>query len=623
MSDPNRDQGSNTAGLIWSLAELLRGDYKQAEYGRVILPLVVLRRLDQEVVAGGQGNGSMPFSQVLDGATLEEVAARLRDHISGGRDTLREVVDRFEFDRQIDRLVEAGLLGIVIERIAAIDLSPQRVSNLEMGYLFEELIRRFAEQSNETAGEHFTPREVIRLMVSLLVDGDRKIGSSQDSISVYDCACGTGGMLSEAQAHLAGEANIKLYGQELNKESYAICLADMLVKGQDPSRIKLGNTLAEDLHAGEHFDYCIANPPFGVDWSKVGEAVRAEHERGFAGRFGPGLPRKSDGQLLFLLHLISKMQPQAQGGGRIAIVHNGSPLFSGGAGAGESNIRRYLIENDLLEAVIALPEQLFYNTGIASYIWLLSNNKPRERRGKVQLIDSRDLFQRMHRSLGEKRREMTEDHLDAVLSLYTSSTDGVRSRIVRNEEFGYRAVVVERPLRARWIFGMEVWSAVESEAALRRLSQVERAALVSELQALGERQLSHEEDAAEAIRSAVMSALGEASRPIERALISRSMVRDQTAPVQFDRKGKPQSDPALRETLQVPLHESVSEHLAREVLPFAPDAWCQDPEGKIGYEIPFTRIFFEPPVVRKSADVLAELGQLESEIRNLSREVLR
>lgn len=623
MSKRHPDEVSNSASLIWSLAELLRGDYKQAEYGRVILPLVVLRRLDQERAATEEEHpAGMPFLQVAEGATPAEVASRLRAHIAAGPETLREVVERFDFDRQIDRLAKADLLGIVVERIAAVDLGPDRVSNLEMGYLFEELIRRFAEQSNETAGEHFTPREVIRLMVSLLLDGDCEQGLPEDPISVYDCACGSGGMLSEAQAHLAKHARVELYGQELNQESYAICLADMLVKGQDPGNIQLGNTLAEDLHSGKRFNYCIANPPFGVDWSKVEQLVRAEHAEGPDGRFGPGLPRKSDGQLLFLLHLVSKLKPVSRGGGRIAIVHNSSPLFSGGAGTGESSIRRHLIEDDLLEAVVALPEQLFYNTGIASFVWLVTNHKSPERRGKVQLVDARDLFSRMRRSLGEKRREMSDEHIDEVISCYRAFAEAPRSRIVENDEFGYRAVTVERPLRARWQIDAESWAAVENEPALRRLSPPERSALESELGKLGERRFGDEGEAGDVLRDALVGALGAAPAPVLRALVARCMVRDPAAAVQLDRNGEPRPDPTLREVLHVPLWESVDEHLAREVLPFAADAWCPEPAGKIGYEIPFTRLFFEPPQVRDSAEVLAELQDLEAEVSRLSREVL-
>ena len=476
----------NHANLVWGIAELLRGDYKQADYGKVILPLVVIRRLDQTLeatkekvvaraaqlradgieniepalvrVSGQQFYNASPLTLTQLLGDAPKLALNLRVYLDGFSSLAREVVDKFDFDRQIDKLERGGLLYQVIARICDVDLHPDRVSNLEMGYIFEELIRKFAEASNETAGEHFTPREVVRLMVNLLVDGDEDALADPGVIrTVFDCACGTGGMLSEAEAHIKAlnpTAQVDLFGQELNEESYAICLADMLVKGQDASHIKFGNSLSEDGHAGERFHYGIANPPFGVDWTKVESAVRTEHaERGYDGRFGPGLPRKSDGQLLFLLHLISKMRDPEKGGSRIAIVHNGSPLFTGAAGSGESEIRRYLLENDLLEAIVALPEQLFYNTGIASYVWLVSNRKSEARRGKVQLIDAREQFVKMRKSLGEKRREISAEQIEEITRLHGAFTEGDLVKIVDNESFGYRTITVEQPLRGYWQVG--------------------------------------------------------------------------------------------------------------------------------------------------------------------------
>lgn len=616
----------NSAGLIWGMAELLRGDYKQAEYGRVILPLVTLRRLQQVAAASDDaGSAADPFAPA-GGTPAKVVADRLRAYIRRGPSVVQIIAERFEFDRQIDRLTETELLPLVVDRIGKVDLSPDRMSNLEMGYLFEELIRRFSEQSNETAGEHFTPREVVRLMVRLLTDSDLNEEGFPPRVSVFDCACGTGGMLSEAHAHLAKctpATEIELFGQELNQESYAICLADMLVKGQDTSHIKLGNTLAEDLHGGQRFDYGIANPPFGVDWSKVEASVRKERDNtGPSGRFAPGLPRKSDGQLLFLLHLLSKMKPASDGGGRVAIVHNSSPLFSGGAGTGESDIRRHLIENDLLEAVIALPEQLFYNTSIASYVWLVTNRKSSERRGKVQLIDGRDLWHRMRRSLGEKRREMTKEHLEAIMESHRRFAAVGRSRIMRNEEFGYRAVAVERPRRARWEMVEATWASLEHDRVLRRLEPPVREALREALEALGVRRFDDEARAMAVVRDTLKSVTGEAGATVTKALVARCEVRDPAAPVSRASSGLPKPDPALRTLEHVPLEDAVQDYLAREVLPYAPDAWCPDPGGKIGYEIPFTRIFFSPPVVRASGEVLADMQALEADIHRLLREVL-
>jgi type I restriction enzyme M protein len=623
MARRERDIEVNS-GLIWSLAELLRGDYKQAEYGRVILPLVVLRRLDQERAAtGAEAPAGIPFEGLGAGESSVQLAESLRAHIAGGSPTLREAMERFEFDRQIDRLARTQLLTSVVDRITAVDLGPEKLNSLEMGYLFEELIRRFAEQSNETAGEHFTPREVIKLMVALLLAGKKTVRRGSAPVSVYDCACGSGGMLSEAQNQIGGDAEVELSGQELNQESYAICLADMLVKGQDPRNIQLGNTLAEDLHPDRRFDYCIANPPFGVDWSKVEDKVRAEHALGGRGRFAPGLPRKSDGQLLFLLHLISKLKPVREGGGRIAIVHNSSPLFSGGAGSGESEIRRYVIENDLLEAVVALPEQLFYNTGIASFVWILANGKAAPRRGKVQLIDGRDLYVRSHRSLGEKRREMKGEHIEEILACYRSLARGPRSQILLGEDLGYRAITVERPLRGYWKFGPESSEAVQSDPGLRGIEADQRGALARRLADLDTHRVDVEDEAESLVKSAVAEAFGTSSRSLVRTVLSVVFVRDADAPALVGANGKPRPDPSLRDVFHLPLGESPQEHMRQNVLPFAPDAWCSDPEGKVGYEIPFTRLFAEQVDVRPTAEVLAELQAAESEIHQIATEVLR
>ncbi|MGE4425057.1 MAG: N-6 DNA methylase [Solirubrobacteraceae bacterium] len=460
----------NHANLIWSVAELLRGDYKQADYGKVILPLVVMRRLDQmleptrdAVIAKAAQLKQMgienPEGALRSTAKLQffnrhplrfhqllndpgSIADQLDAYIDGYSVLARQAIDKFDFESHIPRLKEANLLYKVIGRICDVDLHPDRVSNADMGAIFEELIRRFSEASNETAGEHYTPREVVRLMVNLLLDGDEDVLTHAGvRRRVFDCACGTGGMLSEMEEQIHRYnpgAEVILHGQELNPESYAICLGDMLIKGQDATHIVHGNSLASDGHAGERFHYCIANPPFGVDWSKVEETVRDEHESlGFDGRFGPGLPRKSDGQLLFLMHLLSKMRTPEEGGGRLAIVHNGSPLFTGAAGSGESEIRRYLLEHDLLEAIVALPEQLFYNTGIASYVWLVTNRKTPERQGRVQLIDARETWTKMRKSLGEKRRYLTADQIAEVTRLHghfdPDGTEREQSRQARAE----------------------------------------------------------------------------------------------------------------------------------------------------------------------------------------------
>ncbi len=503
------------SAFLWSVADLLRGDYKQSDYGKVILPFTVLRRIDcvlaptkaavleELALRNAQGMPADPFLRKQSGQSFynasgldlrklmgdqDNIAANLRAYVLGFSPEVRDIFDRFEFDTQVERLSKAGLLYQVVEKFAQIDLHPERVTNHQMGLVFEELIRLFAELSNETAGEHFTPREVIRLMVNLLfVEDDAALSKPGIVRTIYDPTAGTGGMLSVSEEYLTRmnpSASVSLHGQELNPESYAICKADMLIKGQDVGNIAFGNTLSDDGHAEQKFDYMLSNPPFGVEWKKVEKAVRAEHEKkGYNGRFGPGLPRVSDGSLLFLMHLLSKMRPAAQGGSRFGIVLNGSPLFTGGAGSGESEIRRYVLESDLVEAIVALPTDMFYNTGIATYVWILSNRKPEARKGKVQLIDGSPFWRKMRKSLGSKRKELGEEDIATLTRLFGDFTEAELARvfdaggkeiaaevvtagqtppeapeggkvklapiarILPNETFGYRSVTVERPLR--------------------------------------------------------------------------------------------------------------------------------------------------------------------------------
>lgn len=647
----------NHANLIWGIAELLRGDYKQADYGKVILPLVVMRRLDQMIertrddvieraaqledagienlelalraVAEAQffNRHRLRFHQLLDDPG--NIADLLRSYIDGYSALARQAIDKFEFDGQIDRLKGANLLYKVIGRVCEVDLHPDRVSNADMGAIFEELIRRFAEASNETAGEHYTPREVVRLMVNLLLDGDDDV-LRQPGVRrrVFDCACGTGGMLSELEEQIHRfnpAADVMLYGQELNPESYAICLADMLIKGQDASHIVHGNSLSEDGHRGEKFHYAIANPPFGVDWSKVEEAVREEHEvQGFGGRFGPGLPRKSDGQLLFLLHLVSKMRSPEDGGGRIAIVHNGSPLFTGAAGSGESEIRRYLLENDLLEAIVALPEQLFYNTGIASYVWLISNRKAPERKGTVQLIDARGMWAKMRKSLGEKRRFLTEEHIGEITRLHGALEEGEHVKLVPVEQFGYRTITVDRPLRAKWILDSSAWAPLPEDKALAKLGDDERELVSRAMVELGDGQVPGGEAELKKLVKGMLEDTGIAKphATLVKALVARCMVRDPEAEPALDAKGNVVSDPDLRDAENVPLTEDVETYLEREVRPHVGEAWSPDVLGKVGYEIPFTRLFYRYTPPRSSAQIKADLRAREGRIRELLEEVL-
>ena len=564
MSDPN------LSSFIWSVADLLRGDYKQSEYGKVILPFTVLRRLDCVLEATKSavlaekdtrekaGLNPEPFllrtsghlfynTSPLDLKKLmgdqDHIGENLRAYMHAFSPAVRDIFERFEFHTQIDRLDKAGLLYLVTEKFAAIDLHPTVVSNAQMGAVFEELIRKFAEISNETAGEHFTPREVIRLMVNLLfIEDDDALSKPGVVRSLYDPTAGTGGMLSVGGEHLAGlnpGARLVMYGQELNAESYAICKADMLIKGQDIANIIFGNTLSADGLFGKHFDYMLSNPPFGVEWKKIEKEIRKEAEQmGFNGRFGPGLPRVSDGSLLFLLHLLAKMRPAKDGGSRFGIVLNGSPLFTGGAGSGESEIRRYVLENDLVEAIIGLPTDMFYNTGISTYVWIVSNRKPAHRTGKVQLIDASSFGQKMRKSLGSKRKELSPAQIEEITRLFggfeEATSDGVPiSRIFKNEDFGFRTITVERPER-------------------------------------------------DAAGNVVLATKGKG-------------------------KDKPVPDAALRDTENVPLSEDVETYFTREVLPHAPDAWIDHEKTKVGYEIPFNRHFyvFQPP--RPLSEIDAEL----------------
>jgi type I restriction enzyme M protein len=603
------------SAFIWSVADLLRGDYKPADYGKVILPFTVLRRLDcvlaptkADVLAEFEarskaGVNPEPFllrkaKQTFFNTSPMDLKALLGDpsnvrqnleaYVQGFSPEVRDIFERFDFAVQIDRLARAKLLYQVAEKFAGIDLHPDRVSNGQMGLVFEELIRKFAELSNETAGEHFTPRDVIRLMVDLLfIEDDEALTKPGIVRTIYDPTAGTGGMLSVAEEHLKGRnpgAQLTMSGQELNPESYAICKADMLIKGQDVSNIAFGNTLSEDGHVGKTFDYMLANPPFGVEWKKVEKEVRREHEQmGHAGRFGPGLPRVSDGSLLFLLHMLSKMRPDAEGGCRFGIVLNGSPLFTGGAGSGESEIRRHLLENDLVEAIVALPTDMFFNTGIATYVWIVTNRKPAARKGFVQLIDSSGFGRKMRKSLGSKRKELGQPEIDEITRLFGR----------------FEAAEV----------------AVVLDAAGK---EVERVAV-------------HEGEAPPAAPEGGRVKLAPLSRILPNAAfgyrtitVERPLRDEQGRPVLFEKgknKGKPQPDSALRDTENVPLSEDVEAYFEREVKPHAPDAWIDHAKTKVGYEIPFSRQFyvFEPP--RPLEEIDAELKQVTDRIKVMIAEL--
>jgi len=603
------------SSFIWSVADLLRGDYKQADYGKVILPFTVLRRLDcvlqptkqavldEFAAKTAQGVNPDPFllrqagqsfynTSTLDLPKLmgdqDHIAQNLFSYIQAFSLDVRDIFEHFGFAVQVDKLAKAGLLYQVTEKFARIDLHPGKVDNHQMGLVFEELIRRFAELSNETAGEHFTPREVIRLMVNLLfVEDDDALTKPGVVRTIYDPTAGTGGMLSVADDYLNEHnpnARLVMHGQELNAESHAICKADMLIKGQDVSNIVFGNTLSDDGHPGSKFDYMLSNPPFGVEWKKVEKEVRREAEQqGFNGRFGPGLPRVSDGSLLFLLHLIAKMRPAKDGGSRFGIVLNGSPLFTGGAGSGESEIRRYVLENDLLEAIVALPTDMFYNTGISTYVWVLTNRKPVDRKGKVQLIDASPFWRKMRKSLGSKRKEMGAADIETVTKLFG---DFVEAKL---------ATVFD-------VAGKEV-----SRSVVRRDG---RAPVAPEGGKVKLAPLSH---------IFPNEAFGYRTITVERPL------RDEKGKIVLGergkQKGKPQPDSALRDTENVSIEEEVEAYFKREVLPHAPDAWIDHDKTKVGYEIPFNRHFyvFEPP--RPLEDIDADLKQVTDRIRAMIGEL--
>ncbi|SNS77246.1 type I restriction enzyme M protein [Asanoa hainanensis] len=670
----NSSKHTELANHAWSVADLLRGDYKQSDYGKVILPFTVLRRLEcvleptrdavRETYAkfDGQDVDVARFLRRAAGHsfyntsryTLKSITGdggqaekHLLSYIGAFSENAQQVLHRYEFPQQIRRLAGANLLYQVVGRFADLDLRPVEidergqsrvvVSNHQMGYVFEELIRRFAEQSNETAGEHFTPREVIELMVNLLVAPDDDALSIPGVVrTVMDPACGTGGMLSAAEEHITRlnpSSTVEVFGQELNPESWAICRSDMMIKGQDPENIKFGNSFSDDGHRGEHFDYLLANPPFGVEWKKVKEEVEDEHEKlGESGRFGAGLPRINDGSLLFLQHMISKMKPVTadnKGGSRIAIVFNGSPLFTGAAESGESRIRQWILENDWLEGIVALPDQLFYNTGISTYFWILTNRKSPDHRGKVVLLDARDYFAKMRKSLGDKRKYLTSDQISEITSLYTEALQVVdnpehplhkKVKVFANEDFGYRRITVERPLKLRFEVTEETLAQVRESKPLQKALDI--AGFEMALKPLVGRSWTTKRAAWDALRTAMAEAgvLWPTGAPVQKALRDVIGIRDPEGEAQLI-KGEPEPDPDMRDYENVPLQEDIEEYLRREVVQHAPGAWIDHTKTKIGYEIPFTRHFYVYKPPRRLAEIDADLKALEAEIQALLGEV--
>lgn len=670
----SKENINNHAALIWAVANILRGPFKPFQYGRIILPFAILRRLDclleetkkavvetakdlpaetddearfmilSEIAqAGGQVYNTNQFTfATLRDQDPSELRRNLISYISGFNASVRDIFfEKFKITDILKGLEDEKCLWSVFDQFCQIDLHPETVSNLEMGYLFEELIRRFSEISNEDAGAHFTPREVVRLLVELLLANDHDALTGRGVIRrVYDPACGTGGILSiaeEAMTSLNPSLNVDLFGQEFNGESFAICKSDMLVKGHDASRIAFGNTLTADAHRGETFHYMMSNPPYGVDWKNYAAPIKTEHEsEGFEGRFGAGLPRISDGQLLFVQHMVSKMRDDERGS-RIGIVMNGSPLFTGGAGSGESEIRRWLIEHDLIEAIVALPTDLFYNTGIQTYIWLLSNRKAPDRRGRVQLIDAsgEKFWRSMRKSLGSKRREISDEARAEIVRIYHEGLNGAAgygdiSKIFESSEFGYREIRVERPLRLKFEVTSERLEQIQSHNRFGDLGDRGAELLEAIEQKVGNHVWMDRKDFLPVLGKALNPFGRLVPAPLKKAIIDILGETDEEAEICLDAKGRQEPDPKLRDHELVPLKDDWQEYMSREVEPFVPDAWvdlnytdARDGElGRVGYEINFNRYFYRYVPPRPLAEIEAEMKALEAEIAGLLNEVV-
>jgi len=667
------------ASFIWSVADLLRGPYRPNQYKDVMLPLTVLRRLDcvleptkdkvldkQKSLQGGKVKQADPILCRVSGVpfyntsryTFEKlkgdpnhIAANLTNYIKGFSTRAREILDHFGFEEHIAKLDKADRLFLVVKKFCEIDLHPNAVSNIEMGYIFEELIRRFNEASNEEAGDHFTPREVIRLMVNLIFSPDDKTLTGKGIVrTLYDPACGTGGMLSVSEEYMREhnpDAHLEVFGQDYNDQAYAICGSDMMIKGQDIEHIAFGNSFTDDHFPRHTFDYMLANPPFGVEWKPEEDFIRKEHEeQGFGGRFGAGLPRINDGALLFLLHMISKMKDPKEGGTRLAIVFNGSPLFTGAAGSGESEIRRWIIENDWLEAIVAMPDQLFYNTGIYTYLWIVTNRKKPGRRGKVQLVDGTSFFQKMRKSLGNKRNEIGDgrngkpNHIAEITRLYGDLKDGEHVRIFDNADFGFRRITVERPLKLNFAVDAERIARLEATGPFANLAtskkrkdtkaaqaEIEEGlrfqkSILSVLYELAPRGVvKSRETFSEMMQEVFREAKLKVPAALFKAILTALAERDESADVCTDAKGNPEPDPDLRDYENVPLKEDVTEYMQREVLPHVPDAWVDESKTKIGYEINFNRYFYKYTPPRPLEEIESDLKQIEKEIADMLAEV--
>ena len=679
MSTP---QGfEDKVAFVWKVADKLRGHLKPHEYGQIMLPFLVLRRLDcvleptktavLEAHAAGKpdpilrriaghpfyNHAPHTFTTLL--ADDKNIATMLKQYVHGFSPAAAEVLEAYDLMARIDRLDKAKVLYQVVGDFADLDLHPDVVSNEAMGAIFEELLRKFSEMSNETAGEHYTPREVIRLMVSLLLKEDEQALRGPSPVrTVYDPAAGTGGMLTTMVDVLTGfndSANVQVYGQELNPETWAIARSDLMLKNTEPERIAFGNSLTEDAWRSERFDYMLANPPYGVDWKTYADPIKTEHARdGFDGRFGAGLPRVSDGSFLFLQHMLSKMKPvaddpatpQIEGGSRIAIVLSGSPLFSGAAGGGESEIRRWIIENDWLEGIVALPDQMFYNTGISTYVWVLTNRKPADRRGTVTLVDARESGTKMRKSLGDKRKELTQSAIDEICDLFdravelASAGDEKRVKVMRNEEFGFQRITVERPLRRRWEVNDDTLAAVAADKSVAKLDDEPRHALIDALTTLRGAPETTDKAFVKRVDDAMVAATGtKLDAKLRKSVLAACAIPDPDAAVITKKDGSPEPDSDLRDAENVPLPvgyldlddearakvlvESAEQHLRDEVHPYVPDAWIDHTKTKIGYEIPFTRQFYVYIPPRTLEEIDAELLALEAQIQEWMKGLAR
>lgn len=594
----------------------------------------------------------VPFYNTSRFITLEKlkgdpnnIAANLTHYIKGFSTQARKIIEHFGFEEHIAKLDKADRLYLLVSKFCTIDLHPDKVSNIEMGYIFEELIRRFNEASNEEAGDHFTPREVIRLMVNLLFLPDNDILTTKGIVrTLYDPACGTGGMLSVAEEYvreLNPNARLEAFGQDYNDNAYAICGSDMMIKAQNIDHIAFGDSFTNDHFAGKKFDYMLANPPFGVEWKPEEDFIRKEYEeQGFGGRFGPGLPRINDGSLLFLLHMIDKMKNIRDDGTRLAIVFNGSPLFTGGAGSGESEIRRWIIENDWLEGIVALPDQLFYNTGIFTYLWIVTNRKEKRRWGKIQLVNATSFFKKMRKSLGNKRNEICDPQRDDITRLYGEFLENEHVRIFDNSDLAYRRITVARPLRLNFAVNNERLIRLKEATAFSNLvasrkrkdtkaAQVEIAegmklqnAIISVLKGLPVKGVvKNREEFVEMLKKAFKESGVKVSAALFNAILTALSERDETADTCTDADGNPEPDPELRDYENVPLKEDVDEYMKREVLPHVPDAWMDGSKTKIGYEINFNRYFYKYIPPRPLGEIEADLKKIEKEIADMLSEV--